>query len=88
VGWREIERIREKIERTLERGKLSDLPQFIFQDIQESCEPTMFSIEQLLFAIANDQRTKDETVVKILPMLAEVYEAEKVNRQALKVSSL
>lgn len=45
----------------------------------------MFSIEQLLFAIANDQRTKDETVVKILPMLSEVYEAEKVNRQALKV---
>lgn len=46
----------------------------------------MFSIEQLLFAIANDQRTKDETVIKILPMLSEVYEAEKVNRQALKVN--
>lgn len=45
----------------------------------------MFSIEQLLFAIANDQRTKDETITKILPMLSEAYEAEKRNRQALKV---
>lgn len=56
------------------------------QDIQESCEPTMFSIEQLLFAIANDQRSKDETIKKILPMLKEVYDAEKLNRQALKVN--
>lgn len=46
----------------------------------------MFSLEQLLFAIANDQRSKDESVTKILPMLNEVYEAEKINRQALKVS--
>lgn len=56
-----------------------------FQDIQESCEPTMFSLEQLLFAIANDQRSKDATVTKILPMLQEVYESEKLNRQAVKV---
>jgi protein Jumonji len=46
----------------------------------------MFSIEQLLFAIANDQRTKDETIVKVLPMLVEAYESEKLNRQALKVN--
>lgn len=47
----------------------------------------MFSLEQLLFAIANDQRSKEETVVKILPMLSEVYETEKCNRQALKVNN-
>lgn len=46
----------------------------------------MFSLEQLLFAIANDQRSKDETVTKILPMLLEVFEAEKADRQALKVN--
>jgi protein Jumonji len=57
----------------------------LLQDIQESCEPTMFSLEQLLFAIANDQRSKDETIKKILPMLKEASEAEKINRQALKV---
>lgn len=45
----------------------------------------MFSLEQLLFAIANDQRSKDATVTKILPMLQEVYESEKLNRQAVKV---
>lgn len=38
-----------------------------------------------MFAIANDQRSSDETVVKILPMLVVVFEAEKLNRQALKV---
>jgi protein Jumonji len=45
----------------------------------------MFSLEQLLFAIANDQRSKDETIKKILPMLKEASDAEKINRQALKV---
>ncbi|KAG5677278.1 hypothetical protein PVAND_007048 [Polypedilum vanderplanki] len=55
-----------------------------FKDIQESCEPTMFSLEQLLFAIANDQRSKDETIKKILPMLKDASDAEKINRQALK----
>lgn len=46
----------------------------------------MFSLEQLLFAIANDQRSKDETVKKILPMLREVYDSEKKNRQEVKVN--
>lgn len=46
----------------------------------------MFSLEQLLFAIANDQRSKDDTIKKILPMLKEAFEAEKTNRQALKVN--
>jgi protein Jumonji len=45
----------------------------------------MFSLEQLLFAIANDQRSKDETIKKILPMLREAFDAEKSNRQLLKV---
>lgn len=45
----------------------------------------MFSLEQLLFAIANDQRSNNESVTKVLPMLIEVYEVEKSDRQALKV---
>lgn len=57
------------------------------QDIQDSCEPMMFSLEQLLFAIANDQRSKEETIKKILPMLKEVYDVEKKNRTALKVNN-
>lgn len=47
----------------------------------------MFSLEQLLFAIANDQRSKEETIKKILPMLKEVYDVEKKNRTALKVNN-
>jgi protein Jumonji len=47
----------------------------------------MFSLEQLLFAIANDQRSKDKTIRKILPMLESVYESEKVNRDKLKVNN-
>lgn len=47
----------------------------------------MFSLEQLLFAIANDQRSSDETIAKILPMLQDAFNAEKINRQALKVHS-
>lgn len=45
----------------------------------------MFSLEQLLFAIANDQRTNDDTLIKMLPMMDEVFDAEKENRQAIKV---
>lgn len=48
----------------------------------------MFSLEQLLFAIANDQRSSDETIAKILPMLQDAFNAEKINRQALKVLRL
>lgn len=45
----------------------------------------MFSLEQLLFAIANDQRTNDDTLTKMLPMMDEVFDNEKSDRQALKV---
>ena len=45
----------------------------------------MFSLEQLLFAIANDQRSNTETIKKIIPMLLKVFEIEKADRQALKV---
>jgi hypothetical protein len=45
----------------------------------------MFSLEQLLFAIANDQRSKEDTIKKILPMMKEVFDMEKKNRNLLKV---
>lgn len=55
--------------------------------MHDSCEPAMFSLEQLLFAIASDQRSNQELLSQILPMLIEVYEKEKSDRKALKVSS-
>ncbi|XP_058066123.1 platelet binding protein GspB [Anopheles bellator] len=55
-----------------------------FRDIQESCEPTMFSVEQLLFAIANDQRSNHDTLMQAYPMIVDIYEKEKQTRQTLK----
>uniref|UniRef100_A0A1Q3F7T9 Protein Jumonji n=1 Tax=Culex tarsalis TaxID=7177 RepID=A0A1Q3F7T9_CULTA len=55
-----------------------------FRDIRESCEPTMFSVEQLVFAIANDQRSNHDTLVKILPMISDIYDKEKEQREVIK----
>ncbi|XP_058838693.1 titin [Topomyia yanbarensis] len=55
-----------------------------FRDIQESCEPTMFSVEQLVFSIANDQRSNHDTLIQVLPMIRDIYEKEKLQRQTLK----
>ncbi|XP_065074276.1 titin [Ochlerotatus camptorhynchus] len=55
-----------------------------FRDIQESCEPTMFSVEQLVFAIANDQRSNHDTLVQIIPTINDIYDKEKQQRQTIK----
>lgn len=45
----------------------------------------MFSLEQLLFAVASDQRTSIETLEIILPMITEVYDREIAERELIKV---
>lgn len=55
------------------------------QDIHDSCEPAMFSLEQLLFALGYDQRVPPETLQQMLPMLQEVNEKETAAREQLKV---
>ncbi|KAG4077045.1 hypothetical protein HA402_016032 [Bradysia odoriphaga] len=55
-----------------------------FQDIHDSCEPAMFSLEQLLFAVASDIRTNSETISSILPMITEVYEREVTEREEIQ----
>lgn len=45
----------------------------------------MFSLEQLLFSVASDVRTNTETLESILPMLEEVYERGKKERDEIKV---
>lgn len=55
-----------------------------FKDIEESCEPVVFSLEQLLFAISSDTRSNYETLVQILPMATEMYEKEVGLRRKLK----
>lgn len=46
----------------------------------------MFSLEQLLFAVASDVRTNCETLFSILPMITEVYEREVTERNEIKVN--
>lgn len=46
----------------------------------------MFSLEQLLFAIASDQRTPLETFTQILPLMEDVYVKENALRASLIVS--
>lgn len=56
-----------------------------FQDIHDSCEPAMFSLEQLLFALAADQRIPSEIISQVIPMMGEVYDKEVAAREQLKV---
>lgn len=53
--------------------------------MRKSCEPAMFSLEQLLFAIVNDQRSNIDLLKQISPMLQDVFINEKNQRLALKV---
>lgn len=46
----------------------------------------MFSVEQLVFAIANDQRSNHDTLVQVLPMISDIYDKEKEQREVIKVS--
>lgn len=56
------------------------------QDIHDSCEPAMFSLEQLLFSVAQDIRTNVEILEVVLPMLKEVYDREIKERAEIQVS--
>uniref|UniRef100_T1GI84 JmjC domain-containing protein n=1 Tax=Megaselia scalaris TaxID=36166 RepID=T1GI84_MEGSC len=51
-----------------------DLAKDDFKDIHDSCEPAMFSLEQLLFALAGDQRIPTE----IISQAAGVTSTEKI----------
>lgn len=45
----------------------------------------MFSLEQLLFAVATDNRTSSETLEMVLPMVNEVFEREVTERNLIQV---
>lgn len=45
----------------------------------------MFSLEQLLFAVASDTRTSSQTLDSVYPMMREVFEREKSERDLIKV---
>lgn len=45
----------------------------------------MFSLEQLLFAVATDTRSSNETLEMVLPMVNEVFEREVTERNLIQV---
>ncbi|KAF7987658.1 hypothetical protein HCN44_003521 [Aphidius gifuensis] len=55
----------------------------IFKDLQDSCEPSMFSFERLLFSIINDTRSNVDVLKQILPTVTKIRERELNYRQQL-----
>ncbi|XP_033221882.1 protein Jumonji [Belonocnema kinseyi] len=56
----------------------------VFQDIHDSCEPSIFSFERLLFSLINDTRSHVEILKQILPTVKRVCEREIDYRRQLK----
>ncbi|XP_031789602.1 protein Jumonji isoform X1 [Nasonia vitripennis] len=56
----------------------------VFQDIHDSCEPSIFSFERLLFSIINDTRSHIDVLKQILPTVIKVCDKEIENRKKLK----
>lgn len=56
----------------------------IFDDIRESCEPCMFSLEKLLFSIATDSRSHVDVLNQILPMIVAIQKKELHGRRQLE----
>lgn len=56
----------------------------VFKDIQDSCEPSIFSFERLLFNIINDSRSHIEVLKQILPSVIKIREKEINYRKELE----
>ncbi|XP_015123580.1 protein Jumonji [Diachasma alloeum] len=60
----------------------------IFKDLQDSCEPSMFSFERLMFSIINDSRSHIDILKQILPVMMKIREKELHYRQQLEYYGL
>ncbi|XP_076247769.1 jumonji, AT rich interactive domain 2 [Calliopsis andreniformis] len=56
----------------------------VFKDIQDSCEPSIFSFERLLFNIINDSRSHIDVLKQILPSVIKIREKEITYRKQLE----
>ncbi|XP_029161914.1 LOW QUALITY PROTEIN: protein Jumonji [Nylanderia fulva] len=56
----------------------------VFKDIQDSCEPSIFSFERLLFNIINDTRSHIDILKQILPSVIKIREKELDYRKLLE----
>ncbi|XP_076762143.1 jumonji, AT rich interactive domain 2 [Xylocopa sonorina] len=60
----------------------------VFRDIQDSCEPSIFSFERLLFNIINDSRSHIEVLKQILSSVIKIREKEISYRKELELVGL
>ncbi|GAB1863858.1 Protein Jumonji [Camponotus japonicus] len=60
----------------------------VFKDIQDSCEPSIFSFERLLFNIINDTRSHIDILKQILPSVIKIREKELDYRKQLENAGL
>ncbi|XP_065343049.1 protein Jumonji isoform X2 [Cloeon dipterum] len=58
--------------------------QEIFKELKDSNEPTMFSLERLLFSVAEDNRCHADVLKLALPLLKAIVEREESLRDTLK----
>ncbi|XP_014218776.1 protein Jumonji isoform X2 [Copidosoma floridanum] len=56
----------------------------VFQDIHNSCEPTIFSFERLLFSVINDLKSHIDVLKQILPTVIKICNKEIENRKKLR----
>lgn len=59
-----------------------------FQDIRDSCEPSIFSLERLLLSVASDSRSNSDVLQQILPTIQELRVHEYNSRKKLDVLGL
>ncbi|XP_066592555.1 uncharacterized protein Jarid2 [Prorops nasuta] len=60
----------------------------VFRDIQDSCEPSIFSFEKLLFNLINDSRSHIDVLKQILPMVTKIRDKEIEYRKKLFILGL
>ncbi|CAB3226419.1 unnamed protein product [Arctia plantaginis] len=56
----------------------------VFDEVRESCEPTMFALEQILKCIAEDPNSKISVLKRMKPTLDRVFGDEIENRRAVE----
>ncbi|XP_063910266.1 protein Jumonji [Zophobas morio] len=56
----------------------------VFDELRNSCEPSMFSFDRLLLSIVNDARSNVEVLRQIIPAVQELCDKEKAARDKIK----
>ncbi|XP_059478000.1 protein Jumonji isoform X2 [Neocloeon triangulifer] len=62
--------------------------QAVFRELKDSSEPTMFSLERLLFSMAEDNRCSTDVLKMALPLIKATVEREEQHRDTLKLLGL